>query len=122
MPKSPPTFRPRGQTAAESEREYDRARGSASERGYDAAWNRAAKAFLGVHPLCRYCDLEGYVTAATLVDHFWPHRGDRDLFWHRAFWVSSCEACHSGMKQRVERAGPSALRELAARLGIGAPG
>jgi 5-methylcytosine-specific restriction protein A len=117
----PPTFRPDGLSQADRDRQYDRDRGSASCRLYGATWDKAAKAFLRRFPLCRYCELGDQVTAATLVDHFWPHRGDRDLFWRRDFWVSSCAACHSGMKQRVERAGRAALAALAARLGLGAP-
>jgi 5-methylcytosine-specific restriction protein A len=73
---------------------------------------------LSGHPLCRYCGLEGQVNAATLVDHFWPHRGDRGLFWDERFWVESCAPCHSGMKQSVERAGVPALLALSARIGL----
>jgi hypothetical protein len=25
--------------------------------------------------------LDGEVNAATLVDHFWPHRGNHEVFW-----------------------------------------
>ena len=118
LPKAPPTFRPHGLSQADQERQYDRDRGSARSRLYDAAWDRAAKAHLCEHPLCRYCLLDKRLTSATLVDHFWPHRGDRGLFWRREFWVSSCARCHSGMKQAVERAGAAALVALAARLGL----
>lgn len=121
MPRKPPTFRPDGLSQAERDRAYDRQRGSASRRLYGAAWDKAAKAHLDASPLCRYCELRDQVVAASLVDHFWPHRGDRVLFWRRAFWVSSCASCHSGMKQAVERAGIAALTALAARLGIGSP-
>jgi hypothetical protein len=58
------------------------------------------------------------VTAATLVDHVYPHRGDRQLFWDRTWWASSCTPCHSGFKQRVEAAGQAALDALARRLGL----
>lgn len=102
----------------ERERTYDRERGSATQRLYDSAWDRAAKAHLSVEPLCRYCDLKGYVTAATLVDHFWPHNSDRVLFWRREFWISSCTPCHSGMKQATERAGLAAMTALASRLSL----
>jgi len=118
MPTMPPTFRPRGLSSAEAERQYDRERGSSTERLYDARWAREAEGHRHAHPLCVYCDLENRVTVATLVDHFWPHRGNRDLFWRREFWCSSCTACHSGMKQSVERQGTAALEALAARLGL----
>lgn len=118
MPKMPPTFRPHGLSARDQQRLYDRDRGSASERLYDSRWSRASKLHLRCHPLCRYCELQGHVTAAALVDHFYPHRGDVMLFWRSEFWVSSCVSCHSGVKQSVERQGIIALRTLAARLGL----
>ena len=115
----PPTFRADGSTRQERNRRYDRTRDAGDARKlYDGQWRKASKAHLSAHPLCSYCDLDGRVAAATLVDHFWPHRGDVALFWRREFWVSSCDDCHSGMKQGVERAGNMALRVLSARLGI----
>lgn len=120
MPKAPPTFRPHGLSPSDRERQYDRERGTSAQRLYDGAWERAAKAFLEQpeNVLCRYCDMEDIITAAKLVDHFWPHRGNRELFWRREFWVPSCARCHSGMKQATERAGHAALMRLAARIGI----
>lgn len=117
----PPTFSPGGLSAAARQRAYEQERGNAADRLYNAAWAKAAKAFLCHNPLCSYCDLDGIVTAATLVDHFWPHRGDRELFWRREFWVPSCASCHSGMKQAIERAGWKAMEDLAARLDISRP-
>ncbi len=94
MPVMPPTHRPRGgRMKREARRDYDRDRGSAADRGYDARWQRAAKAYLAASPLCRYCEAgawgdEPRITPATLVDHFHPHRGDMDLFWSREWWVA----------------------------------
>ena len=34
------------------------------------------------------------VVAAVVVDHIWPHKGDRALFWDRGNWQSLCKACH----------------------------
>ncbi|MBV9549094.1 MAG: hypothetical protein JO256_05405 [Alphaproteobacteria bacterium] len=121
MPTRPPIFQPRGKSAADRIRDYDRERGSAAERLYDWRWGKAAKAFLALYPLCRYCALHDRVTVATVVDHFWPHRGDRVLFWRSEFWVPACDSCHSGLKQAVERKGMAALRGLAARLGLAEP-
>jgi 5-methylcytosine-specific restriction protein A len=118
LPIAPPVFRPRGPSRAESEREYDRRRGSAAQRLYDGAWQRASKSFLRAHPLCAYCALDGRTVAAGLVDHLYPHRGDRALFWERRNWVSSCKPCHDGFKQSVERRGLTALHDLAVRLGL----
>ncbi len=114
MPVRPPTFRPRG---ARSKREIDRDRGTSIERGYDARWRHARRAYLVDHPLCEYCDLDGVVTAASLVDHLYPHRRHANVFWIEGWWVASCTPCHSVMKQRVEQAGKPALDALARRLG-----
>ena len=114
----PPTFRPHGLSKAETERAYDKARGTAAQRHYDSKWAKEAKAHLWRHPLCAYCALEGRDTVAVLVDHFWPHKRDRALFWRREFWISSCTPCHCGMKQSVEQQGHAALSALAARLGL----
>lgn len=117
----PPMHRGDRRTSRDAARQYDHDRGSASSRLYDSTWAAAAKAFLRLNPLCAYCTLAGHVAAATLVDHFWPHRGDRALFWRREFWVPSCAECHSGMKQATERQGMTALLALAGRLGMGSP-
>jgi 5-methylcytosine-specific restriction protein A len=114
MPMMPPTHRINGREGPKDQR----SRGNARQRGYDAEWQRASAAHLRVDPLCRYCALDTRVRAATLVDHLYPHRGDRALFWLRLYWISSCSTCHSGMKQSVERQGRAALDALAARLAL----
>ena len=50
---------------------YERSRGNATERGYDADWRRFRAAWLADHPLCEACMRETppRVTAATVVDH-----------------------------------------------------
>jgi 5-methylcytosine-specific restriction protein A len=122
MPTMPPTFNPTGRTRVQRERVTDRERGSARARGYDAQWERARRQHLADSPLCRYCELDGIVTAANTVDHFWG-RGVRNVwFWSREWWVSTCPACHNGLKQAVEHAGRAALSDLARRLGLTRPG
>lgn len=78
-------------------RKAEAQRGSASARGYGTAWQKASKAFLRAHPLCQCseCD-EGRkrVTAAQVVDHIVPHRGDQALFWDRTNWQSMAKRCH----------------------------
>lgn len=59
--------------------------------------------WLAEHPLCVMCEAEGRVTAATVVDHATPHRGDADLFWDRANWQSLCKRHHDSDKQAQER-------------------
>jgi 5-methylcytosine-specific restriction protein A len=124
MPRMPPVFRPRSHGDRQVvQREQDRARGSAAERGYDSRWRKASRSHLTRSPVCRYCEADAWgngaaVTAATLVDHLFPHRGDTGLFWSTEWWVSSCKACHDGPKQAVERAGWRGLDRLADLLGL----
>lgn len=119
MPSMPPTFRPAGNLSRqEANKTYDARRGSSRDRGYDSKWDAASRSHRARDPLCRYCALVGEVKAADLTDHLYPHRGDRVLFWNRTYWVSSCNDCHNGFKQRVERRGRMALDDLARRLGL----
>ncbi len=95
-------------------------RGTAAERGYDSQWRKGRDGFLAKHPLCAYHALfdPGRIAFAALVDHLYPHGGDRRLFWLRRYWVGACVNCHSKHKQAAERRGLAALDELAARLGL----
>ena len=67
-------------------------RDSAAARGYGRRWRWAAKCFLDKYPLCgmrpgnrppvmSQCYEQGLTTAATVVDHVVPHRGDQQIFW-----------------------------------------
>lgn len=118
MPMMPTNFRPASAPSPTVlKRESDQRRGSARERGYTPAWDKAAKGHLGHHPLCVYCTMGAWgqqprVTAATLVDHLIPHKGDQAIFWNRREWVSSCGPCHDGPKQAIERR-PADLARLA---------
>lgn len=76
------------------QRQSDERRGSAHQRGYTSAWQRARDGYLRAHPLCVRCEGAGLVEAATVVDHIKPHRGDKVLFWDRNNWQSLCKACH----------------------------
>lgn len=122
MPSKPPNARRKQNLMARTaiNRLVDERRGTPAERGYDDRWRRASKRHLGEHPLCRYCatSAKPRVTAATLVDHFWPHKGDQELFWDERWWVSSCGPCHNSFKQRLEHAGLDAMHRVAARLGL----
>lgn len=120
MPSRPSTFRPRGmRTKQERDRDDDQRRGSAASRGYDGKWAKASTTHRQRNPLCAYCSLRGWVTAATCTDHLYPHRWPiyAGVFWRTEWWVSSCDTCHSGFKQGVERQGSAALDALAVRLG-----
>lgn len=119
MATMPPRFRPSGQAPRVAQnREADRRRGSARERGYSSKWDKASAGHIANDPLCRYCALIDVVEPATLTDHLYPHRGDQALFWNRTYWISCCKPCHDRFKQRIERQGRLALDDLAARLGL----
>lgn len=86
-------------------RDDDR-RPNAGERGYGWRWQQRRKHYLQLNPLCVGCAKVGRTTAADVVDHIVPHRGDAKLFWDsQSNWQSLCFACHNSEKQRLERAG-----------------
>ncbi|RGP37700.1 HNH endonuclease [Pseudotabrizicola alkalilacus] len=77
---------------------HDAKRPTARQRGYNAEWEKARKAFLTCHPHCTLCR-----APATVVDHIIPHKGDDALFWNRQNWQPLCKPCHDRHKQRQER-------------------
>lgn len=104
MPEMPPAHRPAGwRPRQEVKAEADARRGSARERGYTTAWDKAARGFLARHPLCLGCAAIGRTEAATLVDHTIPHRGDQALFWDADNRQPSCRWHHDVIKQILER-------------------
>lgn len=91
MPTRPPTHRPSGART----RQLDTARPSSRQRGYTTRWDKARLAYLKAHPLCMRCLQAGDYTAAEVVDHVVPHRGDQGLFWDVSNWQSLCTLCHN---------------------------
>ncbi len=80
---------------AQERKQIDHNRGSAARRGYDAGWRAARKRYLAVHPLCVECERIGRLTAAAVVDHIVPHKGDPRLFWDESNWQTLCRRCHN---------------------------
>lgn len=78
-------------------------RKSAHQRGYGVRWRKARLAYLSEHPLCVYCEREGRVQAAEVVDHIKPHKGEMELFWDQDNWQSLCKPHHDSVKQSEER-------------------
>lgn len=70
-------------------------RGTSTQRGYDSRWTKARRTFLSSHPLCRRCEGDGTITAASVVDHIRPHKGDQALFWDTTNWQPLCAPCHN---------------------------
>lgn len=52
-----------------------------------------------------FCRSAGRLTAASVVDHIRPHRGDAELFFDPENWQSLCKPCHDGTKQSGEKSG-----------------
>jgi 5-methylcytosine-specific restriction protein A len=70
-------------------------RPSAESRGYDWRWQKYRIAFLKKYPLCELCKEQGIVTAADVVDHIVPHKGDMIKFWDKTNHQSACVPCHN---------------------------
>ena len=83
------------------------AKGSSTERGYGYAWQQARLRFLQAHPLCAMCQAmkPPRVTAANVVDHIVPHRGDMEIFWDQSRWQALCASHHNSDKQMLEKSG-----------------
>ena len=81
---------------------------TSTQRGYGYKWQAAREGYLKAHPLCVFCERDGRVTLAKVVDHIVPHKGDMTKFWDSGNWQPLCKPCHDGEKQRQERADRSA--------------
>ena len=77
---------------------------TSSQRGYNYKWQQAREGFLSKHPLCMFCERDGRVMPATVVDHSIPHRGDMVLFWKSERWQALCKTCHDSEAQKRDRA------------------
>ena len=78
---------------AQRDKQYDKARGTAAERGYDKRWQRIRLMHLRHNPLCYDCNTKCQVTAANEVHHIialadgGTHNTDNIM--------SLCKSCHS---------------------------
>ena len=69
------------------------------------AWYRLRHAQLQREPVCRMCKQLGRVTAANVIDHIKPHRGNLELFHDPDNLAALCKPCHDRHKQRQEHTG-----------------
>jgi 5-methylcytosine-specific restriction enzyme A len=76
-------------------------------------WRAARATQLAKQPLCERCLAEGISTAANVVNHKIPHKGDLVLFRNPANHQSVCKPHHDGPIQRDEHAGFSAAVDAA---------
>ncbi|HEY2531223.1 MAG TPA: HNH endonuclease [Xanthobacteraceae bacterium] len=67
-------------------------------------WQRLRRLQLRQEPLCKFCLERGIVTAAIVVDHVQPHRGDWTAFVTGEL-QSLCEPCHKSVKREIELRG-----------------
>jgi 5-methylcytosine-specific restriction endonuclease McrA len=70
------------------------------------------------HPLCKFCLERGIVTAANVVDHVVPHKGDWTAFVTGKL-QSLCEHCHN-FSTAAEQFIPEAAEETALTSHTGA--
>jgi len=70
---------------------------------YGRRWRKARRLYLTINPLCVFCQRDGQTTAASVVDHIKPHKGDAHLFWNESNWQGLCQPHHDSTKQRMER-------------------
>src|SRR4051812_25901379 len=104
MPVRPPTFRPQRQrTPRQINAEYDRRRGGARERGYDAKWDEEAAVERKRAPWCLGCLAVGRSTPTEVIDHTVPHKGNKVLFWDPMNRQPACRPHHDIVKQKLER-------------------
>jgi len=75
-------------------------------RLYDtAAWAKLRARQLQAFPLCKFCIEQGFIVAASVVDHIEPHKNNSDLFFDSSNLQSLCKHCHDSHKQRLEKTG-----------------
>ena len=66
------------------------------------AWKVLRSSQLASKPICEYCEAQGYLTLAGVVDHIIPHKGDELLFHDPENLRSLCKKHHDSTKQREE--------------------
>jgi len=77
------------------QRRQDSQRPTSSQRLYGSRWRKAREYYLRQNPLCVHCLKENdQITAAIVIDHIIPHRGDQSLFWDQSNWQSLCKRHH----------------------------
>lgn len=70
-----------------------------------ARWRNARLRYLQANPLCAWCEKAGKVTAASVVHHKRPHKGDENKFWDPDNWESLCKEHHDSAGQMEDLQG-----------------
>jgi 5-methylcytosine-specific restriction protein A len=81
-------------------------RPGSTERGYGSKWQKAAAAYLKLHPIAVdiFKEHGQRVFGAEVVDHIIPHRGDKKLFWDSSNWQGLTKRDHD-RKTAIEDGG-----------------
>ena len=70
-----------------------------------ALWKRLRLAQLTKSPVCCYCEKQGRIVRANVVDHIKPHKGDEILFYSPSNLQSMCKQHHDSTKAKEEARG-----------------
>lgn len=81
---------------------FEQQRGSSSQRGYDAVWQRFRAWFLRRHPLCVDCQAKRVITAANEVHHIVKVAENKELRLVESNCLALCHDCHSRRTQKGE--------------------
>lgn len=84
---------------------------------YDWKWQQIREQFLREHPTCAMCAQADppRLSAASVVDHRIPHKGDAARFWDQSGWQAICKRCHDAGKQSQDRTGRVRGADLSGR-------
>lgn len=80
----------------------DEARGTSTERGYDAVWQRFRGWFMARHPLCADCEEAGLIVAMEEVHHIRKVKDFPELRLVESNCRGLCKTCHSIRTRRGE--------------------
>lgn len=116
MPTRPPTHKPGGAGAARVFVPPAPERKTTAQRGYGGRWQKARATFLARSPLCVECAKQDRTTAATVVDHIVPHKGDQGLFWDTSNWQSLCKPHHDAKTAREDGGFGNAVQTRSVRI------
>lgn len=79
---------------------------------YGYQWQKIRKVHLTNNPLCRFCQEDGRITPAEVVDHIVKHDGDLSLFYDPTNLQSLCKEHHDSYKQRIESSGKDTATDI----------
>ncbi len=95
-----------GGPCRQHKKQREKARGSASSRGYGYRWQRYRRRYLAEHPLCERCEEQGHTMVATVVHHIKEATGKHDpLFWQEQNHQALCRECHEEVHRRAKPTG-----------------